>query len=36
MDPGLETVSDIFGWTYTITWGISFYGQIWEVWKLKK
>jgi len=28
-------LADTFGWIYTFAWGASFYGQMWEVYKLK-
>ncbi|KRX09131.1 hypothetical protein PPERSA_08847 [Pseudocohnilembus persalinus] len=30
-----QILSDTFGWIYTIVWGASFYGQIWEIFVLK-
>lgn len=32
----LSILSQVLGWAYFFFWGISFYGQIYENWKLKK
>ncbi|XP_042865458.1 cystinosin-like [Penaeus japonicus] len=34
-DPVLDLVSDVFGWTYSIIWDISFLPQVWLNWNRK-
>lgn len=34
-DPILNVISDVFGWTYSIIWDISFLPQVWLNWNRK-
>ncbi|XP_063609522.1 cystinosin-like, partial [Penaeus indicus] len=34
-DPVLNVISDVFGWTYSIIWDISFLPQVWLNWNRK-
>lgn len=32
----LDVAGNVIGYIYTVAWGVSFLGQIYENWKLKK